>query len=246
MATVQLQRIIDSVVQEIQNKDGSDRYNIERNENNLRVLLQQSIITLAQDTRQFISYVSLKLEPSLIVAFTEPTGPTWELQNGLGRYGVTIHTLPHPDNYLQLREMLIDGNQMVEAGSEDHGVSDIQGVFQTLPNGWLVSAYNPSNRVYGQLVDGARIDLSYFTYPDIMGEEAITAHPLSELALIHLMLYHLQSRDPFIEFSNQLQGGQFNNASWQYNQYEVLARRILDLTGQSTIKSITNIKPYYS
>ena len=246
MATVQLQRILDSVIQEIQNKDGSDRFNIERNENNLMVLLQQSVITLAQDTRQFIAYVALKVDQSLITSPSEPSGNVWEVQDGIGRTGVDLHTLVHPPNYLELREMLIDGVQSVEAGSEDHGSSTIQAVFQTLPNGWIISAYNPTNRVYGQIQDGARVDLSYFTYPEIIGEQQIEAHPLSELALIHLMLYHLQSRDPFIQFGNQMQGGQFNNASWQYEQYKSIANRILDLTGQSTIKSITNIKPYYS
>lgn len=243
---IPIQRILDSVSQEIKNKDGSDRFNAERNPNNLRKLLQQCLITLSQDTKQFLAHVGLTLSDTLIPTQTNLTSSTWTPLNSSGYEDVNYHKLPHPDRYLDMRQMLIDGYPATEVEAQEMASNFILPVYLTLPDGWLVAGYNSPTGEYVALDANARIHLSYYTYPNIEGQDELDAHPLSELALVHLMLYHLQSRDPFIQIAgDQLRPTQFNHATWQYQQYQSLATRILDLTGQSTIKSITNIKPHY-
>lgn len=243
---IPIQRIIDSVSQEITSKEGSDRFNIERSPTNLRQLLQQCLITLAQDTKQFLSHVGLTLSDALVPSATTGLSASWSPLNDSIYEDVEYHRLTHPERYLDMRQMLIGGYPASEVDLQDTDSNFILPVYLTMPNGWIVAAYNSATGQYIKVENNTKVHLSYYTYPDIMGQELLQAHPLSELALVHLMLYHLQSRDPFIQTSgDQLRPMQFNNASWQYEQYQNIAIRILDLTGQSTIKSITNIKPHY-
>lgn len=246
MAIVYTQRIIDGVLQELQNKEGTERYNAERNESNLKRLLQQSLIELSMDSRQFQANVGIRLNDSHLPEAINVGNDWTDLGGGGVVSGSSFHELSDPPRYLNLRSIIYNHVPVVDVAELDRVNAGIQPVYERLQGGFRFAQYDSSVDAFDPLNVNYPLQMTYYTWPDINQQDYFEGHQLSELALTHLMLHHLQSRDPFIEFdNNQLNPGQFNHASWQYQSYIKLAKRIEELVYGPDRAQTTTIKPFY-
>lgn len=249
MPQIQLQRLFDQVLQQIHGRDGDGRHDAERLESNLRWLAGQCLIELATDTKAWLSTVGLAVSPTLLPASVvlDEGWQSLDLANDIGE--AKLHVIPQPQRYLALKTLLVSGQQAWVAGDHPVDIAEyLTPVYETLPDGWRLAGWDSAQAKYVPVPNGTSVRMEYFTYPDILDESVVTftGHALVEPALLHLMLHHLQSRDPMIEFSRDVMSpGQFNHAAWHRTKYQEFATKITLWAQNAYEASSSTIKPYY-